>query len=73
MKSRAPWPALVRTLEKLLEEAKAGSMTGISMHGYEGGDLRISLVLKDPRRDVDLPGQQSEMDEDWDEDTDVNP
>lgn len=73
---RAPWQALVRTLETLLAEAKNGAMVGLSLHGYEGGELRTSYVLRDARRDVDrMPGVLVESDEtDFDDaDTDVGP
>lgn len=70
---RASWPALVRTLEMLLAEAKNGTLAGLSMHGHEEGELRTSYILRDSRRDVELPGVRQELDEsDFDEaDTDV--
>ena len=72
---RASWGSLIRTLETLLSEAKNGALVGLSMHGTEGAELRTSYVLRDGRRDVDLPGQRREPDEgDFDDiPTDVDP
>lgn len=69
---RAPWQALVRTLTKLLDEAKIGSLVGLSLHGTEAGELRTSYVLRDGRRDVDLPGVRREVDETDFEDADTD-
>lgn len=71
---RASWASLIRTLETLLVEAKNGSLVGLSMHGQDGGELRTSYILRDERRDVDLPGVRQEPDEGSfeDEDTDVD-
>jgi hypothetical protein len=60
---RMQWPALRRALQVLLREADCGSLTGVSLHGIEGGEVRISYTVKDDRRDVDLPGVRLEDDE----------
>ncbi len=62
----------MRTLENLLIEAKSGAITGLSIHGTEDGELRTTFVLRDARRDVDMPGVRVEDDEFDDRDTDVD-
>ncbi len=58
-----PWPALRRALETLIREVDAGALTGVSLHGTEGTDVRLSYTCRDPRHGVDLPGVYVEDDE----------
>ncbi len=64
-----PWHSLRRALEQLLREVDANALTGVSLHGHDGGDVRLSYTSKDPRHDVELPGVYAEADE-LEEDTD---
>lgn len=60
-------------LERLLEQRE--HVGGVSVNWVSGADWRVAARSKDDRRDLDLPGIRSELDEtDFDvSDTDVDP
>lgn len=60
---RFSWPALRRALQILIRETDEGALTGVSLHGVEGGEVRLSYTVRDPRRDIDFPGPMVEDDE----------
>ena len=67
--------ARARAVRILAAADAAGWIKEYSVSAPEGNETRISFVLWDERRDVELPGIYSEQDEtDFDvSDTDVDP